>query len=315
MLHSGERSGKKFQQHQTRNYVILYVGWISLFFCQRTVPSTVSHLQISAGFSTEDIGNVFACFGITYALSKLASGLLYDQFHLSPKVLFCTGLALSGLLCTLFPLAAATSISLSCALWLMEGLFQGVGWPACARILNQWYQPSKMGMMYSMMSAGANFASTIAPILSAYLAIALGWKYTFYSLGLLSVALSSVLVLNLNSSPKDLGYGAQELSTNSTDDGSSKAKVLSWHALFFFKEFWLVTVLDVMFWIVKASITDWLQLYLMEEMGRSAATGKEGREGVGLEWCCRSKVNITAVIAPPPYSYPLQSPVSQSLHG
>ena len=107
---------------------------------------------------------------------------------------------------------------------------------------------------------------------------------------------------SLKSSPQDLGYGAQWPSANSTNDVSSKAKPLSLHALFSFKEFWLVTALDVMLWVVKASVTDWLQLYLVEEMGRSAATGKEeeggrggeGRGGAGV--VLQVGVKITAVL-------------------
>ena len=160
----------KSRQRQSWNYAVLYFGWMSFVLCQRAMPSVVSHLQSSAGFSTGDVGSFFACFGITYSLSKLVSGSLYNHLHLSPNSLFCVGLSLSSMLCILFPLAAATGVFLSCAVRLVEGLTQGLGWPACVCIIKQWYPPSKLGQMYSLMSGGANLAGVIAPIFSAYVA-------------------------------------------------------------------------------------------------------------------------------------------------
>ena len=255
-----------------RSYVLLFLGWMSLFLSQRTVPSTISHLQTSAGFSTESIGSLFTCFGLTYALTKLASGFLYDNLHLSPKLLFCSGLAMSGLLCLFFPTAASSSVFLTCSLWLAAGVFQGFGWPACARMLKEWYRPADMGWRYSVLSSGANLAGTVAPILAAYLASTLGWQYIYYILGSICLLMAGILTVNMKSSSGETG-SKRAKSDDIGSRESSKAQALPWHSVFLFKEFWLVTILSVVNWTVKASITDWMQLYLTGQMGRSTATG------------------------------------------
>ena len=126
------------------------------------------------------------------------------------------------------------------------------------------------------MSAGANLAGVIAPIFSAYVASLLGWQSVFHLLGITGLFLSAALVFQLKSSPEELGYRKEGMvysSSNISDSSSAKGLTFSWNTLFFFKEFWLVTGLNVTFWIVKASIVDWLQLYLTEEIGKSEKIG------------------------------------------
>ena len=251
-----------------------------MFSAQRTLPATISRLQSSAGFSTEDIGSVFSYFGLSYAFTKLISGLLYDNFHLSPKRLFCVGLLASGVLCLCFPLAASHSVLASCAVWMAMGVFQGLGWPACAHILKQWYQASEMGMMYSIMSLAANIASALIPILSAYLGSYLDWQYTFHFIALSCLLLGAVLIPNLKSSP-GVAFQRDNRDTNipaglknGLKNKHNPRSVFLWHSVFHFKEFWLVGTLYTIFWLVKSSVTDWMLLYLTGHMGKPNATGK-----------------------------------------
>ena len=249
----------------TRNYVLLFLGWITLYLSQRTVPSTVSYLQTSVGFSLEDIGSVLSCFGLTYSLTKLASGFLYDNLHLSPKSLFCWGLGMAGLICVCFPLAASTSLSLACLLWMMEGVFQGFGWPACARMLKRWYKPSDIGRRYFLLSAAANAASAISPMFSVYLAGVMGWQYSYYILGTCCLMVTSVLVINMEYPP--------ETKYESNKTKHKLQAVYSWHGVFLFKEFWLVTAVSAAMWTVKASIVDWIQLYITQQLNHTNTIG------------------------------------------
>ena len=253
---------------QTGNYVLLFAGWITLYLAMRTVPSTVSYLQTNVGFSLEDIGNVLSCFGLTYSLTKLASGFLYDNLHLSPKPLFCWGLGMAGLICVCFPLAASTSLSLTCLLWTMEGVFQGFGWPACARMLKRWYKPSDIGGKYLLLSAAANAASAIAPMFSVYLAGVIGWQYSYYILGTCCLIVTSVLVMNMEYCPKKLQ------STNFIDlTKTSDSIKYAWHNVFLYKEFLLVTAIDIAIWGAKICVVDWIQLFITQQMKHSTVAG------------------------------------------
>ena len=257
---------------QTRNYLLLLVGWISLYLSQRTVPSTTSHLQTGASFSVEDVGSLLSCFAVTYALTKLASGFLYDRLGLSPKLLFCWGLGAGGFLCLLFPATAKTSISLACLLWLVVGVFQGLGWPACAQMTKQWYKSSQLGKRYLILSASSNVAAAIIPILSAYMATAVGWESIYYLLGTICILFTPFLVMGIKYHPQK-GDEKKDESFNSHEEVKERTEKYPWYRMFLFKEFWLVTVLNATAWTVKASVIDWMQLYLIQHMDHSQTIG------------------------------------------
>jgi sugar phosphate permease len=254
---------------QTRSYLLLLVGWISLYLSQRTVPSTTSHLQTGAAFSVEDVGSLLSCFAVSYALTKLASGFLYDSLGLSPKLLFCWGLGAGGFLCLLFPATAKTSISLACLLWLVVGVFQGLGWPACAQMTKQWYKSSQLGKRYLILSASSNVAAAIIPILSAYMATAVGWESIYYLLGTICILFTPFLVMGIKYHPQKGDEKKDESFNNGStihEEVKERTEKYPWYGVFLFKEFWLVTVLNATAWTVKASVIDWMQLYLIQHM-------------------------------------------------
>ena len=259
------------------SYSLLLAGWITLYLGQRTVPSTTSHLQTHASFSLEDIGSLLSCFSLTYALTKLASGFLYDSLGLNPKLLFCCGLGAGGLVCLLFPTAATTSVSRTCLLWLVAGVFQGLGWPACAQMTKQWYKSSQLGKRYLVLSASSNVAAGTIPILSTYMATAVGWESVYYLMGTLCILATPLLIIGIKYNPenseihqkKDESF--QNRSTIHHKD--TEEKTYSWYGVFLFKEFWLVMVLSTLGWSVRASVIDWMQLYFTQHLNHSHTTG------------------------------------------
>ena len=258
----------------TRSYSLLLLGWITLYLSQRTVPSTTSHLQTSAGFSVKDVGSLLSCFAVAYALTKLASGFLYDSLGLSPKQLFCWGLGLGGMLCLLFPPAARTSVSLTCLLWVVVGVFQGLGWPACAQMTKQWYKTSQLGKRYMILSSSSNVAAACAPVLSAYMATTVGWESIYYLLGTLCVIVTPFLITGIEYHPQNNDETFENGSTIHQETKERTGKY-SWYDVFLFKEFWLVMILNATAWAVKASVMDMMQLYITQHMNHSHNIGMD----------------------------------------
>lgn len=68
-----------------------------------------------------------------YAISKFVSGVLSDQ--MSARWLFSSGLLLVGLVNVIF--SWSSTVSAFAALWFLNGLAQGLGWPPCGKILRK----------------------------------------------------------------------------------------------------------------------------------------------------------------------------------
>lgn len=68
-----------------------------------------------------------------YAISKFVSGVLSDQ--MSARWLFSSGLLLVGLVNVVF--SWSSMVPVFAALWFLNGLAQGLGWPPCGKILRK----------------------------------------------------------------------------------------------------------------------------------------------------------------------------------
>lgn len=68
-----------------------------------------------------------------YAISKFVSGVLSDQ--MSARWLFSSGLLLVGLVNIFF--SWSSTVPVFAALWFLNGLAQGLGWPPCGKVLRK----------------------------------------------------------------------------------------------------------------------------------------------------------------------------------
>lgn len=74
-----------------------------------------------------------------YAISKFVSGVLSDQ--MSARWLFSSGLLLVGLVNVAF--SWSSTVSAFAALWFLNGLAQGLGWPPCGKVLRKVRPPPR----------------------------------------------------------------------------------------------------------------------------------------------------------------------------
>ncbi|KAL5484002.1 hypothetical protein EMCRGX_G020428 [Ephydatia muelleri] len=140
---------------------------------------------------------ISSCFATAYGVSKFLSSVLSD--HTSATFMLSLCLGFSGLCCILFPLAGG--VWLLCALWFVQGITQGLGWPACAKILREWYPRSQLGMWWSILSSSGNVSSALLPVLLAYFHSLAGWQFNFYVIGAAALAMSAVVLMIMKDSP------------------------------------------------------------------------------------------------------------------
>lgn len=79
------------------------------------------------------VGMITSSQSLAYAISKFISGVLSDQ--ISARWLFSIGLFLVGGINVVF--SWSSTVAVFSALWFINGLGQGLGWPPCGRILRK----------------------------------------------------------------------------------------------------------------------------------------------------------------------------------
>ncbi len=260
----------------------LMAGWMTYYLCQRTLPSamtaminiSVNHTpgnqsgnSIDESFTKAYISQLQSLFAVAYSISFLISGIMSDVVNV--KIMFSVGLALSGTLLALFPLTEGNHM-LGMALYFLFGLSQGCGWPATARILRQTYSPSELGLAWGVMSTASSMASLLSPFLVLSISEAGGWKYSFYIMGLSSLCLSLLVVIAFGMMPAFNGEESKGVSDDTgkvSDSSQSSDSELRWFNVFCYLDLWCVMAMHSILWLVRASILDWGQLYLIQTRG------------------------------------------------
>lgn len=85
---------------------------------------------------------------LAYAISKFISGVLSDQ--ISARWLFSIGLCMVGGINMVF--SWSSTVAAFSALWFLNGLGQGLGWPPCGRVLRKVPEPQALLINSAMFS-------------------------------------------------------------------------------------------------------------------------------------------------------------------
>lgn len=80
----------------------------------------------------------------------------------------------------------------------------------------------------------------------------------------------------LRDSPIEAGFNKDftQEATKKKTDGKSTANQLTWRDLIHSPFLWLVSAVYLVVFAAKTSVTEWGQMYLIEDLGHSAFTGR-----------------------------------------
>lgn len=276
-------------------YSILF-GYAVFYFTRKSFSSVMPYLMDDLGFSKGDLGKISSFLFISYAISKLISGVISDRSN--PRYFMAVGLILTGFFNILFGLSS--SLWLMAIFWALNGWFQAWGWPACCKQLNYWYEQSERGLWYSICTTSHTVGGAIIPILAVYSADLLGWRYAMFIPAIISILMGGVLINRLRDVPRSIGLPTVEeyksMLTNSKSLDNKQSKVsknhnslsvreILFHQVLNNKYVWIFGFSYFFVYVVRTAINDWTPLYLMEMKGierKLATTGVSWFEIGGL---------------------------------
>ena len=256
---------KDLDRYRYQTLLSLVVGWFLYYACRKTFSSTMPHLMTHRSFTKEDLGLIASSFSVSYGIWKLLFGIIAD--HVNARKLFSTGLLLSGISVVLFSLGR--SVFLCCIFWFIQGVVQGLGWPAALKLLKAWCSQDTLGLWWSIVSSGASLSSALSPLIIAYVSSTTSWYVNYYVIG----GVSSLLALSMYVTIADISM----TTTRTRKDDEKKEKIddpaFSYFDLLMCKELWLVTFVYFILYIGKYSIYDWGQLYLIQHLELKETSG------------------------------------------
>ncbi|MED6263002.1 hypothetical protein CHARACLAT_000002 [Characodon lateralis] len=262
------------RQHRTTIFLAMFVGYTLYYFNRKTFSFVMPSVMQEIKLDKDDLGMITSSQSLAYAISKFISGVLSDQ--ISARWLFSIGLFVVGGINVVF--SWSSTVAVFSALWFINGLGQGLGWPPCGRVLRKWFEPSQFGTWWAVLSCSMNLAGSLGPIIATVLAQTYSWRTILSVSGMICVAVSFACLLVIKNEPKDVGLPNIEAKAKKGKGGTSRDDcTLSEFLLSPY--LWLLSVSYLVVFGVKTACTDWGQLFLIQDKGQSTLMGTEDKWG------------------------------------
>nr|XP_057914003.1 sialin [Doryrhamphus excisus] len=156
-----------------------------------------NHTASVYDWDTETQGWILGSFFYGYILTQIPGGYLAGRF--GSKWLLGFGILVTVVFTLLTPLAADLGASYLIGVRILEGIGEGVSYPAMYSMWAVWAPPLERSRLVSISYIGAQFGTVLALPLSGEICFYLDWTYVFYifgAVGLLWFVLWSFLVFD-----------------------------------------------------------------------------------------------------------------------
>ena len=259
---------QKYRHWRLRIFLGMYIGYAFYYFTRKSLNFVLPSMMQDLSLTKVEVGIFGTIIYISYGLSKFLSGIISDRSN--PRYFMSVGLIVTGILNILF--GFSSSMIFFSLIWFLNGMFQGWGWPPCARLLTHWYSQNERGSWWSLWStyhnSGAALITVICPLLAQYF----GWRMGMFVPGILSIFIGVWMMYTLRDTPQSLGLPPIEKFRKEGDKGSQyEAELTLKERLFKYvlnnKYIWLLSFSYFFVYIIRTVINDWGMFFLIEQKG------------------------------------------------
>lgn len=179
---------KKFKQWQLRTILVSMIGYAIYYFVRKNFSIAMPGLTAQYGISNTSFGIVIGIGSLIYGLSRFVNGFVVDRR--SARAVMAIGL----LLCAASNFAFGFGVNISswitgvdagpdfinmlvmvmAATIVLNQMFQGVGYPPCARLLPCWIHPSQLATKMSIWNTSHSIGAAAAVVVCGYIMGSMG---------------------------------------------------------------------------------------------------------------------------------------------
>ena len=271
-----EKVNSAYKKYRLQVFTGIFIGYAGYYLVRKNFSLAMPYL-IEEGFTKTELGFALSGVSIAYGLSKFLMGNVSDRSN--ARMFMSLGLFLSGLtmiIMGVFPLATS-SITIMFGMLLLNGWFQGMGWPPSGRIMVHWFSITERGTKMSLWNVAHNIGGgLIGPLAILGLSIFNNWHATFYFPGMIALIISFFIYLTVIDRPNAVGLPKIEDYRNDypPDPEEAKEDKLDSREIFVkyvFKNkmLWYIAVANAFVYLVRYGVLDWAPTYLSEAKGFS----------------------------------------------
>lgn len=190
-----------FSYWRTRMLYATIIGYAAFYLVRQNLAMTMPSIGAEFGYSKYDLGWITSVFSITYGVGKLVNGYFSDRSD--ARYFMTIGLFLSAIIS--FFMGFGSSLFFFIFFWGLNGCFQSMGWPACARLITHWFSPTELGSKWALWASSHQLGAVAIFGMGGFLIEHFGWRSAFIVPAFFSIGLAFFLFNRLRDTPKEVG--------------------------------------------------------------------------------------------------------------
>jgi OPA family glycerol-3-phosphate transporter-like MFS transporter/OPA family sugar phosphate sensor protein UhpC-like MFS transporter len=240
---------------QRRIMIATIVGYATYYFVRKNLSIAMPVMEQSLGITKTDLGLFLTLHGVLYGVAKFVNGFFGDRCHV--RTFMVTGLVLSAVVNVFFGLSSA--VAALGIFWMINGWFQGMGFPPCARAFTHWVPPKELATKMSIWNASTNIGAGAVVVMCSYLLSYYGnWRLCFFVPAGLALLCSVFLWRVLPDTPPSVGLPEVEGTRAKPTAGESEDwKAVAVKYVFSNPYIWLLAVANFFVYTIRYAMLDW----------------------------------------------------------
>jgi OPA family glycerol-3-phosphate transporter-like MFS transporter/OPA family sugar phosphate sensor protein UhpC-like MFS transporter len=258
----------RYRGHRIRQLWTTFAAYAVFYLVRKNIPVALPLVQRDLGYSKAALGGFLTAHDLVYGVSKFANGILADRTN--ARVFLATGLVLSALANIAF--GASSGLIALAAFWTLNGWFQGMGFPPCARVLSHWFGTRERGTTWGLWNTSHQVGAAVIFVLAGSLAARFGWRACFYVPAVLATLTSAFVAVRLFDTPGSVGLPPVETYTGEAPRAQPEGEVPTFgrtlrERVFGNRFVWLICGANFFVYVVRYAIVNWAPSYLHERKG------------------------------------------------
>jgi OPA family glycerol-3-phosphate transporter-like MFS transporter len=266
-----------YSKERLKVFIGIFIGYAAYYFVRKNFSFAIPELQ-QLGYSKGELGIAMSALSIAYGFSKFIMGNVSDRSD--ARYFLSIGLVLSAFTMIFMGLIpfATSSIAIMFILLFINGWVQGMGWPACGRVVAHWYSIRERGTAMSVWNLAHNVGGFLVGPLTVFgLELFASWEAKLYFPGLVAIIFALLTFWLVRDTPQAVGLPPIEEYNKDypkTYDAKTQEKEFSAKDIFLKyvlnnRLLWFIAVANAFIYLVRNGIINWAPTFLQEAKGYS----------------------------------------------
>ncbi len=253
------RAGYRYWQN--RILIGTIVGYALFYFVRKNLSVAMPAMEESLGISKEDLGLFLTLHGVLYGVARFVNGMICDRAD--ARWFMTIGLVCSAVVNLFFGFSSAV-IAFG-IFWMLNGWFQGMGFPPVTRLMTHWFPPRILATKMSIWNTSHSIGAGLVFVLCGQL-VGLDWRLCFLVPAAIALGGAAFLALALRDTPEALGLPEVEgtEADPAAEEASQDFATRLVELVFSNPYIWLISLANFFVYTVRYGILDWGPTFLKQ---------------------------------------------------